>query len=141
MASTGTTQAIEPAPQHPASPRISSRHRWIDLGLVLLLGFAPLLVSAVYRLFFPITDSLLYVNLRFLTGLVQEIGILILCITLLRRQGRSLRDIGFGFRWNDLLKAVGLFALSNVMMIIFATTIQYAHFVRAGTYLQFRNPK
>jgi membrane protease YdiL (CAAX protease family) len=110
MASTSTPQVLAPPVPDPIQP--TARRRWADLGLVLLIGFVPLVLRAVYALIVPIQGTEGSTNFRFMFGLLQEFGVLTLFFCLLKRQGRSLRDIGFGFRWTDIPKAFGLTLLS-----------------------------
>ena len=141
MAITGAQPAISDSLQQPASIPATSRHRWIDLGLVLLIGFAPLVASSFYQLFFPTVGSARSTNLGFATGLIEMTGVLTLCFTLLRRQGRSLKDIGFGFSWLDVPKGIGLCILSYLTFMVTSVTIQFFHFKWTGSYLEFRNPR
>jgi membrane protease YdiL (CAAX protease family) len=141
MPSPGVQPAIAESVQQTASIPVTSRHRWIDLGLVLLVGFAPLVASSFYALFLPIVGNARSTNLRFATGLVQMAGVLTLCFTLLKRQGRSLKDIGFGFNWLDVPKGIGLYILSYVMFAVSSGTIQFLYFKWMGSYLELRDPK
>ena len=52
-----------------------------------------------------------------------------------------MRDIGFGFSWFDLPKALGLYILSYVALTIVWATVRYLHFFWTGSSLQFRDPK
>src|SRR5258708_8264427 len=140
MAFTGVHEATENTlPQ--ALIQVMPRQRWVDLGLVLLIGFVPLVTGAVYRLFVPIAATQYSTNYRFSMGLVHELGVLVLWFTLLRRQNRSLNDIGLNFHWLDLPKGVGLFVLSYLAFILVSTTTQYVYFFCTRSYLDFRDPR
>lgn len=94
------------------------RRRWVDLGLVILIGIVPLVLRAIYVLVVPIGEPLGSTNYRLLGGLVHEFSALILFYCLLKRQGRSLRDIGLSFHWTDIPKAVGLGFLCFIAMYL-----------------------
>ena len=104
MASIGTQPAVE-IPQQSVSP-VSRAHRWTDLGLVLLVAFAVSIVGSIFRTFHsgPLNHS----NRQLALGMIDEAIPLVLLFVLLKRQGRSLGDLGFSFRWTDVPKAVGL---------------------------------
>lgn len=141
MAPNGTHPAVAVIRQESASIDEARQRRWVDLGLVLLVGVAPLVLSGVYQWLVPIPGSPPTTNLRFCSGLVHAIVTLTLFLTLLRRQGRSLKDIGLVFHWLDLPRAAVLFVLSYVAMIFVSRTVQYAHFWWTGSLLQFRSPQ
>jgi membrane protease YdiL (CAAX protease family) len=96
-------------------------------------------LSGVYQWFSPISGSAPSTNLRFCSGLVHEFAALTLFLTLVRRQGRSLKDIGFAPRWLDLPKAAGLFALSYMAMAFVSGIIGYVYFFWTRTPYHFRN--
>jgi len=104
MAAASTQPEVQ-IPQHPVSPA-SRAHRWTDLGLVLLVAFAISILGSIFRAFHP--GPLNYSNARMVVGMVDEAIPLVLLFVLLKRQGRSLQDLGFSFRWTDVPKAMGL---------------------------------
>ena len=112
MASTGTQQAVASPASAQTSPDETRQRRLEDLGLIMLVGFAPLVVAAVYLLFVPLQLPAGYVNFRFLSGLTYEIATLSLFLCLMQRQGRALRTIGLTFHWTDIPTGLGLFLLS-----------------------------
>jgi len=140
MLSTGVHEATENTLPPPLI-QVMPRQRWVDLGLVFLIGFVPLVTGAVYRLFVPIEPTQYSTNYGFSTGLVHEVGVLVLWFTLFRRQNRSLNDIGLNFHWLDLPKGMGLFVLSSLASILVSYATQYVHFFWTGSYLQFRDPQ
>lgn len=141
MASTGTEQALAGAVPQPDAAAPTPRERWVDLGLVLFIGFAPLLVSSIYELFFPTVASAVPTNLRFSVGLIQQTGVLALCLILLRRQGRSFKNIGLSLQWWDVPKGIGLFILSYITFLVVEIGIQFSHFLWTGSIVQLRDPK
>jgi membrane protease YdiL (CAAX protease family) len=115
MASTGTqlqVELLQPAP----SPAVGRGHRWTDLGLVLMVAFAMSILSSIFRAFH--LQPLNYSNAQIFLGIVDEIIPLTLLFVLLKRQNRSLKDLGFNFRWTDLPKAAGLTAAGFLGMYI-----------------------
>lgn len=127
-------------PESTTSEAIRHR-RWVDLGLVLLVGFAPLVLSGFYQWFIPIAGSVSTTNLRFYSGLVHQAATLTLFLTLLKRQDRSVKDIGLAFHWLDLPKGFGLFLLSYISMILVSGTFRYVYFFWRGSAPHFRDPR
>jgi membrane protease YdiL (CAAX protease family) len=121
-------------------PVVSARHRWIDLGLVMLIAVAPLVLGSVYALFVPIKGSPESTNLRFLIGLVQESGALALMVCLLWRQGRSLKSIGLSFRWLDLPVSFGLLVAQWVVFLLVYIVVYRVYEFVTGTTLHLRDP-
>lgn len=139
MASTSAQQAIATASQPERTPELSRRRRLEDLGLVMLVGFLPLIVSAVYLLLVPVQFNVGHTNYRFSSGLAHEFAILTLFVCLLRRQGRGLKSVGLSWHWIDLLKGFGLFALSRIASYFFYWRAQSAYYYWNRTYFQFRD--
>jgi membrane protease YdiL (CAAX protease family) len=139
MASTSTPQVL--APLVPGPIQATARQRWVDLGLVLLIGFAPLVLRAIYALVIPIQGTEGSTNYRFIFGLLQEFGVLTLFFCLLKRQGRSLRDIGFGFHWTDIPKGFGLTLLSLAALYLCWSMIAAWSYYVIGHPPQFRDPR
>jgi len=132
------TQATDP-PQLPSTIPIT--HRRVDLGLILLIGFAPLVLSGTYQLFVPIPATSASTNLKFSAGLIHEAATLLLFVTLLGRQGRRLKDIGLGFQWLDLPKAMGLCLLSYIAFAFVSTTVRQVYFFWNGDQIHYRDPQ
>ncbi|HVG92754.1 MAG TPA: hypothetical protein VNB54_14765, partial [Alphaproteobacteria bacterium] len=125
MAAASTQPEVQ-IPQHPVSP-VSRAHRWTDLGLVLLVAFAVSILSSIFRAFRP--GPLNYSNTRLVFGIVDETIPLLLLFVLLKRQGRSLQDLGFSFRWTDVLKAVGLTVSGFIAMFIGFVALRFFYYV------------
>lgn len=140
MASSSTQDALLSQPETFQVPPVNSQRRWADLGLVLLVGIFPLVVSAVYELFSPVAIPKGAENFRFLTGVIHEIVTLILLICLLTRQQRTLQSIGFGFQWLDVPKGLGLFIASWIVWYSVAFAINYAYWFWTFERLHYRNP-
>jgi membrane protease YdiL (CAAX protease family) len=120
MTSTGTQSGVEAALQ-PQVPPVSRAHRWIDLGLVLLMAFATSILGSIYVAFHTVSISMSGARLVF--GSIDELWPLVLMFVLLKRQGRCLVDLGFSFHWTDLRKAGWLtvaailaFAIAGLVM-------------------------
>ena len=124
MAAAGTQPEVQ-IPQHPVSP-VSRAHRWTDLGLVLLAAFAVSILSSIFRALRP--GPLNYSNARLVLGMVDEAIPLLLLFVLLKRQGRSLQDLGFSFRWTDILKALGLTMAGFTAMFIGFVAIRFFYY-------------
>jgi len=137
MASTSAVQLGLGDSSQQAMP--DRRRRWEDLGLVFGIGFLPLVVSAIYQLFFPIEGTPRLTNYRFGTGLTHEIGVLFLFAILLRRQGRRVGDMGLSFQWLDILRGAGLVAGAWIFSGFVAATIRLIYFW-SGSQLHYRDP-
>src|SRR5215470_16830804 len=118
MTSTGVQPQLESPPPSPPPPLISpSRaHRWIDLSLVMAVAFGGSVLGSIILAFHPVPPK--YSNVRLAGGILAESTALLLFLTLLRRQGRRLQDIGLSFRWSDLPKGLGLVVGSFVSMAV-----------------------
>jgi CAAX protease family protein len=139
MASTSAEQAIASVSHAETAPELSRQRRLEDLGLVMLVGFLPLIVSAGYLLLVPVQFNALHTNFRFLSGLAHEFATLILFVCLLRRQGRGLQSIGLSWHWTDLLKGFGLFILSLMASYFFYWRAQSAYYFWTRAHFHFRD--
>ena len=128
MAAASTQPEVQ-IPQHPVSSA-SPAHRWTDLGLVLLVAFAISILGSIIRAFHP--GPLNYSNARLLLGVVDEAIPLVLLFVLLKRQGRSLHDLGFSFRWadrwTDVLKAAGLTVAAFFALYVGTVAIRFLYY-------------
>lgn len=138
MASTSAQQAGASLVQGETST-VDRRRRLQDLGLVMLVGFAQLVVFGIYVLFVPAPAFAGYSNPRLVNGLIHETATLTLFLCLLRRQGRTLATVGLAFDWKDIPQGVGLFLLSYVGSHILLRHFQLAYFFWNGHYFQFRD--
>jgi membrane protease YdiL (CAAX protease family) len=138
MASTSTQQAIASVSHAETAPEISRQRRLEDLGLIMLVGFLPLVISAVYLLLVPVQFNAAYANYGFSGGLIREFAVLILFICLLRRQGRGLQTVGLTFQWTDLPKGFGLFLLSYLGSYFALWCAQSAFYFWNQRYFSFR---
>jgi membrane protease YdiL (CAAX protease family) len=119
--------------------QVDRQHRRQDLAIILFLGFATNVVAAIYQLFVPVTANAGSVNIRFLSGLVHQAGILLLFGILLRRQGRAFSDIGLSFHWKDPLRGLALAAGSWIYWYLSATFMALVYFW-SGSQLHQRDP-
>jgi membrane protease YdiL (CAAX protease family) len=136
MASTGTRPELEivSAPQDSFTIQpISNAHRWTDLSLVLLVAFAGHILTSIHLAFHP--APLNYSNARMGFGILEEVIALALFLVLFQRQGRHIQEIGFGFRWTDLPKALALVLASFTAMWMLKVAVQYVYFLTAFTRL------
>lgn len=90
---TPSSAVVEPGPVSHAHP--TPKHRWTDLGLVLLLAFIPSAVTSAYLLFH--SQPVHFTNTKIAAALFQELCLLTLFGVLYFRQGRKLSGIGLGF--------------------------------------------
>lgn len=139
MASTSTQQVIASVSHAETAPEVSRQRRLEDLGLIMLVGFLPLVISAVYLLLVPVEFNAAYANYRFSSGLVREFSTLILFVYLLRRQGRGLQSVGLTWHWTDLLKGFGLFILSLAATYFLYWRAQSVYYFWNRTYFHFRD--
>jgi membrane protease YdiL (CAAX protease family) len=137
MSSTTAAQQVQDPIQYALA---NSRRRWEDLSLVVGIGFVPLVMSGIYQLFVPIEATTGLNNYRFWTGLVREIGILLLFAVLFRRQGRRFSEIGLSFQWLDLLRAAGLTVGSWLVYMFAGTSIGLVYFW-SGSQPHYRDPE
>jgi membrane protease YdiL (CAAX protease family) len=89
---------------------LTPAHRWVDLGLVLLIAFVPSIATSGYLLWHA--QPVRLTNTRILAGVFQEVVALTLFGVLYARQGRKLSGLGFSFQWMDLAKGIALFFVS-----------------------------
>jgi membrane protease YdiL (CAAX protease family) len=125
MAAASTQPEVQIS-QHPVSP-VSPAHRWTDLGLVLLVAFTVSILGSILRALHP--GPLNYSNGRLFLGMVDEAIPLVLLFVLLKRQGRSLQDLGLSFRWTDMPKAVGLTVAGFIAVFIGSMAIRFVYYV------------
>lgn len=135
---------IQPALTRPGDEsvvQVPARERWIDLGLVILIAFVPLVFTAVYALFYPVQGTPEGTNGRFLSGLIRACGALALLAYVLRRQQRPFKDIGLSFRWTDLPKSIGLCLGAYLAYLIFTFILAWSTFLLSGSYPHYRSPR
>jgi membrane protease YdiL (CAAX protease family) len=126
MASPSAQLEIVPSAQ---VPYVSNAHRWVDLGLILAVVFAGSILGSIYLAFHPTTPS--FSNMRLFTGISDEVTGLLLFLVLFKRQGRRLQDIGFGFQWTDLPKALGLAVATVAVMFVMRFVLTYVWLLTA----------
>jgi membrane protease YdiL (CAAX protease family) len=134
-----STTAVQLTQEHPQQ-LLDSRRRWEDLGLVLTIGFLPLVISGVYLLYSPADANPKLSNYRFATGLVRELATLLLFVVLFRRQGRRFSEIGISFQWLDLLRGAGLAVGSWIFSILVSASISLIYFW-SGSQARYRDPQ
>lgn len=124
MASVSTQPELDVA-QPPAVPSLSNAHRWIDLGLVLLVAFGNSILGSIIRSFHPASVS--RSNSGIGLAILGEGIALSLFFVLFNRQGRQLSDLGFGFRWTDVPKGFALTVVSFMFMGLLAIIVPDAY--------------
>jgi membrane protease YdiL (CAAX protease family) len=100
-----------------AAPAREVLLRRFELLLLLGVSIGPSLVSAFFVHFLygnklPVPSVAWYISYGLTNGVIHQAGGLALLCYILFRQGRSLRDIGFSFRWIDIPVAIALWILS-----------------------------
>jgi len=134
-----TTQSWTETNSSDSISTTSARRRWFDLSVVLLVAFFPFVIKSAYLLFHP--ALLKYTNARIIGALVWECISLSFFSRLFSRQKRSLRSLGFVFRWTDLPKALGL-ALGSFAVLWLATyIISFGWFLITLKNVQFRDTR
>jgi membrane protease YdiL (CAAX protease family) len=119
---TASAPAVEPVVCLPPQ-KVMDSMRKIELLLLLGITIAPFIARAIslyilYRGVWPNSPLPSYASFSMAINLVHEVGGLGLLLYILLRQGRSLRDIGFSFRWTDIPIGVGLMVLSCIAAMV-----------------------
>lgn len=92
--------------------------RWLELLLVLSVAFANIFVTCFYYLFKK--DVSFFGSGPGIVSMIIHEGLsLSLVFYVLFRQGRSAKDIGFGFQRKDILHSFGLFLLAYAAYYVF----------------------
>lgn len=95
--------------------------RFIELILLLGVVFLPSIIQSFYALFSKediVSMRGGSLSFRFLHGIVWEALSLCLLIYFLYRRGKGLKDVGFSFKWKDILSGIILFISITVLSII-----------------------
>ncbi len=114
------------------------RMRVLELGVVILVAILPLIYNSTAAVLAgvgqvtPLTSSISY-----LRGVITELASLALLGYVLVRQGRSLRDLGFSFRWRDLPISALLFVVMYIAAYVFALGLYLAYYSLTGYKLDF----
>lgn len=143
MASSVTQQVVSSdQEQQFSSFQLTTRQRWEDLGLVLLVTVAPLVLKAfLYLIYWPLKPSPTYTRIGIIYNLFHEFISLVVVAYVLRRQRRSFRTIGMGFHWGDPLKGVALAMGGLFLSTMFSIGIRNASFLMTGTFGEARDPR
>lgn len=141
MATTSTQPELEVTHSSATSFESTSTsdvHRWVDLGLVLAVGFTGPIMRSIDAALNP--ALLKYSNGRIALGIMQEMVALLLFLVLFKRQGRTLKNIGLDFHWTDLPKALGLITASFVMVGVVTFAAPYIYSLITGHSLKLAGP-
>ncbi|MBZ5521605.1 MAG: CPBP family intramembrane metalloprotease [Acidobacteriia bacterium] len=106
----------------------SSRRRWEDLSLVVLIAVVPLFLSAAFSLFYPAqraTQARLWGGTA---SLIRAFSSVVLILYVLNRRGQNLASIGFKPRWLDLAHGVGLTLGGLFLSTVFAVIVWKSSF-------------
>lgn len=126
------------APQSVPPQSTPLRVRKFELLLLLGIAIAPAILNAFFSYFLfgtgPRPPS--YIPFRLSTVILQEAGSLALLCYILFRQGRSLRDIGFSFRWLDIPISFGLLILCWISAGIVYAGVNLLHHFWTGHYVE-----
>src|SRR5260370_1523858 len=134
-------ESVLDSPEQGPTHLVPKRQRWIDLGLVSLIVFVPLVFGGVYGLLYPVAGTSHDTNGGFVSGLIEQIGALALLAYVLRRQGRHFKDIGWTFRWTDLPKAAGLYVGAYVAFFVSGSAINAPNVLFTGIHPPYRHPR
>ncbi|HZR28836.1 MAG TPA: type II CAAX endopeptidase family protein [Terriglobales bacterium] len=113
------------------------------LELLLLLGVTvgPSVLTAIFIYFVygvatQRPSGVSYIFFGLATAIVHQAGGLALLFYILFRQGRTLRDIGFSFRWLDIPVSIGLLVLSWIASGLSHYYINSVYFLWTGRHLE-----
>jgi membrane protease YdiL (CAAX protease family) len=106
------------------------RLRLIELLLVVLIPLLPSLVSSIYifvnhQYFESGASSSGSSNYNLLLHSTKQLSGIAILFYVLFRQGRKAEDIGFSFRWIDLLLGIGIYAAVN---LLYYSLAKWMHF-------------
>ena len=138
MAETILLPEVSAPPQSPPVTGPTRRRRLQALGLVLSVSFTQFVFSASYYAFHP-AGAAQKSQLSFVWALISEITSLLLLCYVLSEPGRSWCAIGWNPQWMDVLRAVGLVAVSGAGARLVTTFFQGFYRNYTGHYLQPRS--
>jgi membrane protease YdiL (CAAX protease family) len=137
------SSAVQPvllSPDSHPSQQLTSRQRWIDLGLILLIAIVPFIVNASYALVHPVRQNAAAINFHFVTNMLQEFSSMLLLVYILKRQGRGLVSVGLNLRWRDVPVSALLAFIGLVTSAIFSIFIRKFSLALTGVAADMRNP-
>jgi membrane protease YdiL (CAAX protease family) len=102
---------------------LTSRDRWLELGLLLLVAIAPAIFDAFQLMRSPNLAAFHATTGAWFGGLVHEAGGILLLVWMLRRRRQTLRHLGLAFKWNAVLMGVGLAVLGWVAYAVAAALV------------------
>ena len=107
--------------------------RKLELLLLLAIAIGPYLLSAVYVYLYkaPVRE-LSSVQLGLTHGITHQVTSLALLMYILFRQRRTLKDIGFSFRWLDIPVSLALYVASYLAFYVTYLVSYYVHFFVTG---------
>lgn len=114
--------------------------KWRRLAGLLFVSFVafayPLLNSTFYFLFSQgapqRTFTTAQVSFWFYFGIILELIALLVMLYVLRRQGRTLRHLGFSFSWKDLLESLLLAIGTYIVYVQFYFLLFYIYYAVTG---------
>lgn len=124
--------------------QVTTQQRWEDLGLVLLVAVAPLVLRAFFSLiYWPVKPAPGATSTRIgiYSNLLHEFIALVLVAYVLRRQRRTVKTIGMSFHWADPLIGAALAAGGLFLSTMLSIVIRNASFLMTGTFGELRNPR
>src|SRR5437763_8485735 len=144
MESTGTQQALATTSEQINQPQYTSKMRWVDLALVLLIAIGPPVLNAVLILIYSSTappGNPVSTKMGVISALLHQFISLVTVAYVLRRQGRGIREIGFGFAWTDPLKGIALAIGGLLLSALLSFFVQKTGFLVAGSFAGYRDPR
>ena len=136
--STGLSTA--PALADASANDLSSRERWIELLVVLFVGFAQPIFLSSYVAVFSLPTSTSSGNFRYLYVCAQEAGALLLLWYVLRRRGRTFASIGLSVKLRGVGSGIGLGAAGWGVYAASLVLVEVLHKQLLGTYVPRTNP-
>jgi membrane protease YdiL (CAAX protease family) len=128
------TEEPTPLSLSPRTDSAAKRRRWFELALILFLGFSGSMVRAISAFLYEPTSMNNMGNARWLAGMFQEIGILLLLAYILWRSGRAFRDIGFRWSFKDAAVGLLLFVISYFSYFCGTLFLYLLHLLIYGNY-------
>ena len=132
------TQTLIPVTEQPsaAASEKDSRNprRWFELALVIFLAFSGSLIRAIALLNLGPSSPNQISMARWIEAGAHQIGILFLVGYLLRLHGRTFRDIGFRWSFEEIVYGLFLYVAAFLFHASTAFLIHFGYHLLSGTY-------
>lgn len=115
--------------------KVSARERWIELGLVMFVAFAPLVLISTYAMWFGLGVRQEAPNLRYLYIAMEELGALGVLWYVLRRSGRTFAGLGLSASLKGVLIGAGLAFCAMAAGLVVRVAIELIHRAIFGSFI------